>query len=396
MFIDFSKIIKKKPEKYLVLDIGTSEVKSLVFQKDKNYFVVLASSSSNFSSSPLVKDEDGMIESKDFSRDIIKKTILEAKELLGKEFQNNYKKILISLPADVLRGRVSFQNFHRKQSEKIINKIEEKKIFDQIFKKAKKEISEDFSKKTGIMPKEFSFLDIKILDIKIDGYETPKILGYKGNNLEFNIFITVIVKHRFDNFKKILKSLKLKPVYLIHQAEGLINVFAKEYPDTFFIDIGGYLTQIFLIKNGKLKKVKEFEWGGEDFSQAISQVLGVSKKRANLLKEKYSNSLLSENVRRRIKEIFNLPTNEWFFNLKSELLKENILLPSLVLIFGGSGVIPDIKEVLEKRYEELLFISEPEIKIISSKYFQMIKDNTNKLIDSKDVPILLTCWGLKD
>ena len=120
MFIDFSKIIKKKPEKYLVLDIGTSEVKSLVFQKDKNYFVVLASSSSNFSSSPLVKDEDGMIESKDFSRDIIKKTILEAKELLGKEFQNNYKKILISLPADVLRGRVSFQNFHRKQSEKII------------------------------------------------------------------------------------------------------------------------------------------------------------------------------------------------------------------------------------------------------------------------------------
>lgn len=395
---------KEKAEIFLGLDIGTEAVKSIIFsfsgKKDKK-ITILGNSFSYF-------DSYGIFNSEDFEADVIKKTISKTIEETKSKVNQKPNLTLLGLPANILKGRIVFQSFKRENSQSIIDKKEKEVIYQKILSKTQKEISQIFARESGILPKDIHFINLKILEIKIDGYVVPAIQGYDGENLDFRILAIFLPKYYLENVKKNIQGLIPGGLEILNLAEVLPYFFRNRVADGIFLDVGGNLTQIFLVNNEKLNKVDEFQIGGETFSQTLSQSLGLNIKEARILKENYSKGELSEGVRKRVREIFSQSLEDWFKNLKLKLKTQmsfreggvivgeatGSLLPSTFFLFGGGSQLPEIQEILEEgNWEGFSFFTPPKVKFIYPKDFRNIEDITKKLNSPQDVPALLLCYA---
>ena len=394
--IHFPFRLKKKAETTLIVDVGTETVKSLLFEERGQEIKILGSSLEYF-------DRYGIFDSRDFETDVLKKAISRAIQNLGKGEEMNKSvtralakgedersssttralakggdegklcamkinlhlspslplgarrrrqtsSIILGLPAHILKARVIRQSLKREESKKIIiDEKEEKEIFQKVLEKAKKNICQIYSEQSGILPEDIQFINLEILEIKIDGYLVPAIQKYEGKTLDFIILATFLPNHYLKKIKNIIESLGLTIQAVIQNAQGL-NFYIDKTADKIFLDIGGTITQVFLVKGGVLEKIDEFPIGGQIFSKAISERLGLREAEARILKERYSKRELSKESSERIKEIIWFPSQVWFRNLKLKLKEMTARhpLPLNIVLFGGGSQLPDVQDILKK------------------------------------------------
>jgi cell division ATPase FtsA len=320
--------------------VGTETVKSLLFEERGQEIKILGSSLEYF-------DRYGIFDTRDFETDVLKKAISRAVQNLGEEMN---KSVILGLPAHILKARVIRQSLKREEPKKIIiDEKEEKEIFQKVLEKAKRNICQIYSEQSGILPEDIQFINLKILEIKIDGYRVPAIQKYEGKTLDFIILATFLPKHYLKKIKNIIESLGLTIKAVIQNAQGL-NLYIDKTTDKIFLDIGGTVTQIFLVKGGVLEKIDEFPIGGQIFSKAISEKLGLTEAEARILKERYSKKELSKESSKRIKEIIWFPSQVWFRNLKLKLkeMTARHSLPLNIILFGGGSQLPDVQDILKK------------------------------------------------
>lgn len=390
---DFSSLLKiKKEEITLVLDIGTEAIKSLVLRKEDEKVNILRNSLEYF-------DSYGVFEGRNFEHDVLKRAILKTLQSLGfgnLKLKKNFS-VIFGLPANILKRRVVPQNLEREKSKKIIDEKEERNISQRALEGAKGKICQIYGNASGILPQDIRFINSKILEIKIDGYKVSGLQGYEGKNLDFTVLLTFLPEHYLKSFENICRAIGFDDKRIVHEAEGLTSCF-KENPDGVFIDVGGEISQILLVKNGRLKKIDEFEMGGKFFSQALSEKLGLRLPESRILKERYSKKELSKESSDRIKEIFYFPCKNWFENLKLKLKEMNPegFLPQDIILFGGGSQLPEISEILRKGdWADILFNAEPNIKTFQPAEFKIINDETKNLNNPQYTPSLLIYHAAK-
>lgn len=406
MKFKFPFLKEKKSEYFLTLDIGTEAVKTLIFKKsEENKKVIILGRSLEYF------DRPGVFDSRDFEVDLIKKAILKSVEGVHQNFLGNLGRlaqkppfdiqrknlpILLGLPANILKERVVFQSFERKNPQVIINKKEESEIYQAILKETQQNLSQNFSQELGILPEDIKPLNFKILEIKIDGYKIPNPRRFSGRKLDFRILTTFSLSDYLKNIEKITKNLNLNIFKILDKSQNLSYFSLAKKNEAIFLDIGGEISQVFLVKKGKLEGISEFSNGGINFTKKLSQILGLSLEEARVLKHNYSNLLLSEEVRKRIREIFSEELQIWFENFKRTLKRLLVnrvgLLPSEIFLFGGGSSLPEIEEILEEgNWIDLPFISQPKVKIVFPKDLKNIEDMTQALISPQDTASLLIC-----
>lgn len=347
---------------FLILDIGTEAVKVLAFKKNKEQIAVLGSSLEYFDSSNIFGEKGNLV------TDDLQKTIAKALDSLWRTQKIKTNLIFLNLPGNILREKIHSQKLVRgnKTKTKRVSKTEEKTIYQQALNTAAKEISEEAAKHSGILPGDFEFLSFRIVKIKIEGYDVPYLEGFSGNDLYFDVLTAFLPRYYLLQFKKIIKQLNLKIVKIIPPAEGLLNFFKKT--DGVFLDIGGNITKISIIKDGKLELAGSVGLGGEDFSSVLRHTLGLSAEAARAMKEQYSSGKLSEGVKNKIKAVFYPYIKDWFSALQAQIKNKTSLLPHDFFIFGGGALLPDFREVIEKQeWGDTTFGNEPRVKIIYPK-----------------------------
>jgi len=371
-----------KPDYFLALDIGTETIKALIFKVERQKIQILGSSLQYF-------DQFGVFDSLNFETQIKKRTISKAIEEARGKIKFEKIPILLGLPANLLRGKIISQSFQRERNSKIEEK-EEKEIYQKIINQAKKEISKAFQIESGLLPEDLKFQSLEILEIKIDGYKVERISGFKGKNLKFKILATFLPKYDFEKIGKIIKDFNPKLLKVIHLAENLSHLL-KEKKEGVFLDIGGDLTQVLIAKEGNIDQIFEFEIGGRFFSKVLSERLGLIEREARDLKERYSKGELSEDLRKKIREIILPELKNRFLNFKNQLKERSIfILPSDIFLFGGGSQIPEFHEIFEE--ERDLFISPTKIELILPKVLKDVEDETKTLKSPQNIPSLLLCY----
>lgn len=398
-------IKEKKSEYFLGLDIGSEAVKSLIFQRavsekeNLKKIVIWGKGLEYF-------DKSDVFNTQDFEKNTIKNAVSESIKGAYQNFLQNIGRktgiqinslpTLVSLPPDILKEKVLIQSLTRENRDRIISKKEEADIYQLVFKEIKKEIEKDFSQKFGILPEDIKFISVTISEIKIDGYNVSNLEGLKGEKLDFKTVVVFSLKEYLKNIEIILKDLKISFLKFLNKEQNIPYLFDYEVKDAIFLDVGGEVSQLFLVKKGKTEAIIEFENGGLDFTDKLSKVLGLNLEDARNLKHNYSNLILSEDVRKKVREILSEEVRNWFLNFKKALEimseKQNILFPPRIFIFGGGSLLPEIQEILEEGdWGGLTFISKPEVKIINPKDFKNVDDRTKGLISNQDVSLILVC-----
>jgi cell division ATPase FtsA len=344
----------KQQKLFLVFDIGTEALKVIVLKRQEKEPEISENYLHYF-------DDDDIIYGK-----------LAALQKIGQRFSGRSDNVVFGLPADICRGRVLWQTFERKNPKQIIDEKEERVIHRAVFEKAKEEISHNFWQKFGILPQDLKIVNIKVIETMIDGYQVPTLQKYDGEKLVFRIWASFLPEHYFKEFDGIFQTAGFKNRKIVHQAEGLTSEFGA-WLNGIFLDVGGEATQIFLTYNGKLSAATEFGMGGKIFSETISEKLGLREKDARIFKQKYAQNQLTLESSQRVKEIFYFPQRSWFENLKAKLkeIKDTGLFPSSITLFGGTSLLPEIKEVLEEGdWGNIVFVdTKPEVKISKDPQF---------------------------
>jgi hypothetical protein len=303
---------------------------------------------------------------------------------------------ILSLPPNILMERIVEESFQRENPQRIIESWENNDICQIIFKKTQDDISRIFSEKMGILPDDIKSLDLEILETKIDGYKVSATRGFSGKNLDFRIGVKFSLKDYLQEIEKFVKEINLNVVRILTGSENLFHLLPEGKSDAIFLDIGGEISQIFVVKNNRLELISEFKNGGLSFTEKISRVLGLSLEDSRILKHNYSNAMLSEEVRKKVKEILFEEVKIWLQNFK-EVLKiiaeeRQIILPTDIFLFGGGSLLPDIEEVLETSdFKDLPFISQPSAKVVLPKDLRNVEYKTKVLTTSQDINLILSC-----
>ena len=385
MKLNFSFSAIKKTKSFLALDIGTEAVKALVFKKEGRKIIILGSSLEYF-------DRFGVFEGISFETDVMEKAISEAVLKAKKESGTKFDSFSLSLPANIFWSKNLYQQFKREKRSKI-SKKEEEQIYRKIAETTEERVSKTAQNKSGFLPRDIK-LNVSILNIKIDGYKVNRILDFEGQNLEFEILASFLPKHYLKGINEIFQRLDLKLLKISNLAENLHFLFRKGREQGIFVDIGGEITQVFLVKESRIDQIFEFDMGGRFFSKILSKRLGLTKRLAREMKEKYAQRNFSEESRKRIREILSPSVQKWFFNLKDRLREEKFLLPSSIFLFGGGSLLSDISSTLKRGgWTDLPFIDKPEVKIIFPQDLAGIDDQTHSLTSPQNILAILMCFS---
>jgi len=403
---------KIKKSKFLVLDIGTEAVKALFIsvqtlaeKKDSSKITILGAAIQYF-------EKYGVFNGRDFGVDIIKKAVLKVIEGAYKNFiifskekkigikEKNIKKlpVLLGLPANILKARVAWQSFERKELKKKISEEEQDFIYQECLKEARKKISQRFAQKSGILPADIQWINQEIIEIKIDGYLVSELQEYKGKDIAIKILATFLPKYYLESIERVFKDLQLRIFKIVHIAENLHFIWGDKKIDSIFFDVGGEITQIFLVKGGSLYYIDEFDGGGKIFSLRLSDTLGIEEELAKDLKERYTRRSLSAGSAERIKEIFLQEKKIWYENLKIKIkeISQKILLPSSIYLFGGGSLLPEIREVLQENKignnVDLSISNLPDVKLIYPEKLKNIDDSAKRLKSPQYIPSLLVSY----
>lgn len=356
---DFFGIKSKKEELLMVLDIGTEAVKVLMVSRGNRgrEGVILGSGLSYFDG----PDNSGQAV---LPADVLKKSIVTAmsdakRELVLSEAAKNIKKIaanrkkwnvILNLPSSIFRARIFTFSFSREKSKDRISKKEEEEIKSALIGEAKKEAGETFFKEAGILPSDIFWSSQKVIGQKIDGYPVPSICGFNGKEVELKLLLAFIPDIYKETIWKALDSLGLRIVSVMHLAESICLSFENKKRSELFIDIGGTVSQVMGFKSGKLLNIFEIGYGGKNFTDRLSTVLGIREQEAREMMQGYFNGEITKSGQKKIKDMLAPRKIEWykaFCDKFKESLGEKIF-PTKIYLLGGGSMIPDIYEVLSE------------------------------------------------
>ena len=288
---------KKKEKPFLVLDIGTEAIKALLLEKKDKELIVL-------NHGLYYLEEYGVFNSNDFETEFIKRGIVNSLEAITKgEKDLKNLPVLLSLPPNILKAEIVFQ-FYKRDNNLKVSKKEEKFIIKQVLNKSKKQVSARFAEKSGILSDDIHWINFSVVEIKVNGYPVSDLCGCREKDLEISVLTVFLPKYYFKKIQRIFEDLNLKISKIVHLVEIFKNNLNQKMKNGTFIDLGGKFTQGFSIKDNNLKQISSFETGGEDFTQRLSEVLGIDHDSARLLKEKYVGDLLTQEVKAKVREIF--------------------------------------------------------------------------------------------
>jgi len=410
----FFNLFKRNRDVFLGLDIGTECVKVLFFQKknEKKEGNVAGDKIKILAFAVEYFDKYGSSEKKEL-KSILKKTISDVvenakKKIIFSDFDSELKNkiqknkfdVLLTISADNFRARVILLDFERENLNSKISEKEEKNICKKIITEVKTKVAFDFSKNMGVLPEEINWTSLKIISKKIDGYSVPCFSGYEGKKIEVKALAVFLPKDYLKKIGAVIKGIGGR-IMLLHEAETLPEIFYNKNKDSLFIDIGGDISQFFIIENGVLEEINEIKIGSKDFTEIIAKDLGIDEISARIFKEKYSKNALSESAGKKTKEMFFSEKKKWLSELKNKLkeLRKKDVSCFDIYLFGGGSALLEFKDVLEEEIrencEKMSISSSSEIKFVFPETLDFAEGILEQ--DKKNLqmtPLLLICNNL--
>lgn len=384
------KIFKRKnklDEYVLCLDIGTEFVKVLIFKVDseeeKGVVVAVGKERQRLSDihSGVVTDIEGVVATCD-------RAISQAEKQVGVRPEQ----AIIGIAGELVKGSTTYITYKRENPEVGIDMGELKYIVQKVQWQAFDKIRKDLAWETGLAEIDIKLINAAIVDVRIDGYRINNPLGFQGKEVSVGVFNAYAPLVHLGALQTIAATLNLDLLNIAVEPYALARCTGVDKADNFsaiFIDIGGGTSDIAVVRNGGIEGTKMFAVGGRTFTNRIAQNLGIGFNEAEDIKLRYSNGELGKEVTKKIRRILEGDMNVWLSGVELCLAEfSNLeLLPSKILLCGGSSQLPLIQEALRsnKWIESLPFAKKPEIYYIKPEEVVNIIDETKKLKNVQDI-----------
>lgn len=323
-YFKFGKI--KNGEHILVVGIGSHYIKTVILNID--------SAGKQFEVVDLNKERREIQFAENLTDDLsinIKKSVLG---ILRKNESSTPKKILFVLENNIIKSDLSGFEFVRQDPQAKIAMAEIREFLRLTINRLK----EEFGEGKDVL----KIISGEIQNIAIDGYSVENPLGFQGKKIKLDIFCSFLREDIFDLLDSLAKDLNMNFLGIFGRnwlmSEYLL--ISQKQGNALFIDIGDATTDLILIKDGSIRAIKSFDFGGSNLTQSVAAKMEVGAEEAENLKLGYLRKEFKKEVLEKMAVIIKVGFGDWAKKLgvpMRDLLKADML-PEKVYV-GGEGIL---------------------------------------------------------
>jgi len=398
-FMSFFKKRKTAAETgsyYLVLDVGTDNVKALVCEasgmKAKVIGVGKKRQKLGDMNSGVVTDIASVIAN-------CHSAIREAEKMAGV----HAPKMILGISGELVKGTTTTTSYVRRDANSKIDLSELKNIVHKVQWRAFDAARSQLSHETGYNEIDVKLVNAAIVDTRIDGYKVTNPIGFQGKEVTLSIFNVFAPLVHFGALQTIAAEIGRELLAIAAEPYALARAVDDNEGGKFgaiFIDVGSGITDVAVVRDSRMEGTKMFTLGGRMFSKRLAQSLNISFNEAEEIKINYSNDKLERQSTKIVREALKNDAEIWLSGVVLTLEEfDNIdVFPSKILLSGGGSNLPEIREALESRewVKSLPFIKKPQITFLNPKMITNVVDDTKSLISQEDaVPLALANLALE-
>jgi len=397
----FNLFAKKEPKStdILALDIGTQEVKALVFElgeeQGETKGVVKGFGTCNQNLGDMhagaITDIDSV------TSNCIKAIHAATRGELARP-----RELILGIAGELVKGYTTTVSVDRKAADTKISMAEMKEVVTKIQQKAFERIRKQLAFETGFNEIDVKLISSAVVESRIDGYRISNPIGFQGKSVAMSIFNCFAPLVHLGSMESIAASLGMHISAITAEPYAVSKCITYEDGGDFsaiFIDIGGGTTDIALVSNGGVMGTKMFGVGGRVFTKRIATSMGIPFEDAEALKIAYANGDLNYEGNKQIAEILSEDAQTWLagVELALEEFEKVELFPSRIYLCGGGSQLPEVKEQLESNwYQSLAFARKPTIQFIEPSQISKFSDPSKLLSGPKHVtPLALANLALQ-
>lgn len=203
-------------------------------------------------------------------------------------------------------------------------------------------------------------LEKKLVNIRLNGYQTPEPYGKKACEVSVSLFLsytpdTILkkIQHRIQQF---VHTEKIEFYGAIQALYELIEYHFKEQKHYILYNLTGEITELLIVRDGKLSQIVTYPFGKKTLIRKLKDALKVSHAEAETLLRLYLTGAISRTERPRVKEALDMVRKEWKVNLSLVLdrIAGHMHLPGLIFLANGGSYSDLFKNWLVQERRELL------------------------------------------
>lgn len=192
----------------------------------------------------------------------------------------------------------------------------------------------DITDKDGLVS-----LENELMQVKLDGYVTPKPVGQKAKEIELNHWQSESPAKIIKGLKELIQNSFPKAKINFHSfAYSAFAVFSEllNEKDWILLDTGNELTDILVIKNGCLAEHLSFPIGKNALIRSVTQSLQTVPAETESVLNRYALGQANHVLASRLEPALALAGQEWLDSLSDSLSKvlEKNILPEEIYLFG--------------------------------------------------------------
>lgn len=170
------------------------------------------------------------------------------------------------------------------------------------------------------------------------------ILERNESTMQTSVLLVATPKVVVEKYVKILRLAGLTPISAETELTALARSISPETGVSLLLDLGSSATDMAIVKNGRVVFTRSIPVGGEAFTRAVSQGLGITAAQAEEYKKTYglTPGQLEGKVRSSLEPVLKLVIDEIKKAISFFQTEEKGEAPNSITITGGASNMPDV------------------------------------------------------
>ena len=334
---------KEKLNKFLAIDINSTDVKCMAFYDDGTGIKIIGTGQKHLEPGMV---RAGVIIEPDYVADKLNSAIDEAVE----NSEENIDKVIIGVNGDLCLGLMTTVRSKRNKVKAVDSK-EVAMLYNKLSEAAFLQAQEEYLQMTGNNSSPLEIITQSTIYNKIDGTDSKEILGKTASQIEMAVFSAFTPGFHIKSLQSVIKKTGLELLTIGSEIYGItkgILSSQKDAVDFIVLDINNDTTNAAVIFGTGILATRSLNIGVNQLTEGITEKMGVTATEAEKLLYSYISGKLTQSESAIIKACLQEVLDMWLTGL--ELLFSEFsgvkTFPSKIFIVGAGSEIPDLWNVI--------------------------------------------------
>ena len=178
-----------------------------------------------------------------------------------------------------------------------------------------------------------TILEKRVIGVKLNGYHVSDPYGKKAQSADISLFVSFVPKDLFKKITDIARTTyhakDTKAFSCALASFSAIRDTFHEENDFMFLDVGGELSDLTIVKEGLIAETGSFPLGGHFLLRALKKALSVSTEEATSLARLYEDGAAEDSLVKKLKPVIDQTAFDWVHRFHMALSE-----------IGGTAILP--------------------------------------------------------